>query len=427
MKKNATHKRARNGLVAALDIGTTKVCCLIARLSGERGKGPGEELKITGIGHQVSKGLRSGTIVDLDETEASIRSTVEAAEQMAGENIQGVVVNLSCGQPKSRLIAYEISIAGHEIGDADLRRILDPSVLTNGLAKERELIHTIPVGYSIDGNRGVRDPRGMFGERLGVNMHVISGLSGAFRNLETGVVRCHLDVDHKVVSPYASGLATLVEDEIQLGVTCIDMGGGTTSISVFFDGELVHTDSIPVGGVHVTNDIARGLSTPLGQAERMKTLYGNALGSASDDREVITAPLVGEEKSSEASHIPRSMLVGIIRPRIEEILEMVRDRLQAAGFDKVAGRRVVLTGGASQLPGVRELASSIINKQVRMGRPKAMEGMAEAITGPAFSTAVGLLHYAIRNNAEAPSAAYYPPEQTNRGFGRFGQWIRENF
>ena len=427
MKKNATHKRARNGLVAALDIGTTKVCCLIARLSGERGKGPGEELKITGIGHQVSKGLRSGTIVDLDETEASIRSTVEAAEQMAGENIQGVVVNLSCGQPKSRLIAYEISIAGHEIGDADLRRILDPSVLTNGLAKERELIHTIPVGYSIDGNRGVRDPRGMFGERLGVNMHVISGLSGAFRNLETGVVRCHLDVDHKVVSPYASGLATLVEDEIQLGVTCIDMGGGTTSISVFFDGELVHTDSIPVGGVHVTNDIARGLSTPLGQAERMKTLYGNALGSASDDREVITAPLVGEEKSSEASHIPRSMLVGIIRPRIEETLEMVRDRLQAAGFDKVAGRRVVLTGGASQLPGVRELASSIINKQVRMGRPKAMEGMAEAITGPAFSTAVGLLHYAIRNNAEAPSAAYYPPEQTNRGFGRFGQWIRENF
>jgi len=427
MKKNATHKRARNGLVAALDIGTTKVCCLIARLSGERGKGPGEELKITGIGHQVSKGLRSGTIVDLDETEASIRSTVEAAEQMAGENIQGVVVNLSCGQPKSRLIAYEISIAGHEIGDADLRSILDPSVLTNGLAKERELIHTIPVGYSIDGNRGVRDPRGMFGERLGVNMHVISGLSGAFRNLETGVVRCHLDVDHKVVSPYASGLATLVEDEIQLGATCIDMGGGTTSISVFFDGELVHTDSIPVGGVHVTNDIARGLSTPLGQAERMKTLYGNALGSASDDREVITAPLVGEEKSSEASHIPRSMLVGIIRPRIEEILEMVRDRLQAAGFDKVAGRRVVLTGGASQLPGVRELASSIINKQVRMGRPKAMEGMAEAITGPAFSTAVGLLHYANSNNAEAPSAAYYPPEQTNRGFGRFGQWIRENF
>ena len=427
MKKTKTHKISRNGLIAALDIGTTKVCCLIARLSGEKGPGPENALEIKGIGHQVSQGLRSGTIVDLDETEASIRSTVEAAEQMAGENIQGVVVNLSGGQPSSRLIAYEISIAGHEIGDADLRRILDPSVLKNGLAKERELIHTIPVGYSIDGNRGVRDPRGMFGERLGVNMHVISALSGPLRNLETGVVRCHLDVDDKVVSSYASGLATLVEDEIQLGVTCIDMGGGTTTISVFFDGELVHTDYIPIGGVHVTNDIARGLSTPLSQAERMKTLYGSAMATSADDREVIKAPLVGEEKTSEASHIPRSMLVGIIRPRIEETMEMVRDRLEAAGFDKIAGRRLVITGGASQLPGVREMASSIINKQVRMGRPKTLEGMAEAIAGPAFSTSVGLLHYAISNKAEAPSAAYCPPEQMTRGFGRLGQWLRENF
>jgi len=427
MSKNTPHKRARSGLIAALDIGTTKVCCLIARLSAQQSLVPADELKIIGIGHQVSKGLRSGTIVDLDETETSIRATVEAAEQMAGENISGVVVNISGGQPQSRLIAYEISIAGHEIGDADLRRILDPTVLTNGLAKERELVHTIPVGYSIDGNRGVRDPRGLFGERLGVNMHVISGLSGALRNLETGVERCHLDVEDKVVSPYASGLAALVDDEIQLGVTCIDMGGGTTSISVFFDGELVHTDSIPIGGIHVTNDIARGLSTPLDQAERMKTLYGSAMASSADDREVIKAPLVGEEKSSEASHIPRSMLVGIIRPRIEETLEMVRDRLQEAGFDKVAGRRVVITGGASQLPGVRELATGIINKQVRMGRPKAIEGMADAIAGPAFSTSMGLLHYAISNKAEAPSAAYCPPEQANRGLGRLGQWIRENF
>ncbi len=427
MSKKTTHKRNRSGLVTALDVGTTKVCCLIARLGADRGPGLSDGLKIIGIGHQVSQGLRSGTIVDLDETEASIRATVEAAEQMAGENIQGVVVNLSGGQPESRLIAYEISIAGHEIGDADLRRILDPSVLKNGLAKERELVHTIPVGYSIDGNRGVRDPRGMYGERLGVNMHVISILSGALRNLETGVQRCHLDVEDKVVSAYASGLATLVEDETQLGVTCIDMGGGTTSIAVFFDGELVHTDCIPIGGVHVTNDIARGLSTPLSQAERMKTLYGSALASSSDDHEVIKASLVGEEKNTETSHIPRSMLVGIIRPRIEETLEMVRDRLQAAGFDKVAGRRVVLTGGASQLPGVRELTASIINKQVRMGRPKTIEGMAEAIAGPAFSTSVGLLRYAISNKAEAPSAAYCPPEQMSRGFGRLGQWIRENF
>ena len=428
MKKKTISKRVKNGLVAALDIGTTKVCCLIGRITADPGLYCDAGVKIIGIGHQVSGGLRSGTVVDLDDAEASIRATVEAAEQMAGENIQGVVVNVSGGQPLSRLIAYEISIAGHEIGDADLRRILDPSVLKNGLARERELIHTIPVGYSIDGNRGVRDPRGMYGERLGVNMHVISALSGPLRNIETSVQRCHLGIEDKVVSAYASGLAALVEDEIQLGVTCIDMGGGTTSIAVFFDGELVHTDSIAVGGVHVTNDIARGLSTPLAQAERMKTLYGSALPSSSDDREIIKVPLVGEDKEADASQVPRSMLVSIIRPRVEETLEMVRDRLKAAGFDKVTGRCVVLTGGASQLPGVSELAADIIDKQVRMGRPKAIEGLAEAAAGPAFATVTGLLHYAVNNKAEEPSAAYCPPEeQAGRRFGRLGQWLRENF
>jgi cell division protein FtsA len=297
MASNTTPKMVRNGLVAALDVGTTKVCCLIARANIDRGLYQKPGMKIIGIGHHVSGGMRSGTVVALEECEAAIRSTVELAEQMAGENIRDVVVNLSGGHPRSRLIAYEISIAGHEIGDADLRRILDPQVLKNGMSKGRELVHTIPVGYSIDGNRGVRDPRGMFGERLGVNLHVISALSGPVRNLETSVMRCHLGVAEKVVSAYASALACLVEDETQLGVTCIDMGGGTTSMAVFFDGELVHTNSIPVGGVHVTNDIARGLSTPLAHAERMKTLYGSALASPSDDREVIKVPLVGEESA----------------------------------------------------------------------------------------------------------------------------------
>ena len=427
MKKKMVPKKLRNGLVAALDVGTTKVCCLIARFDPSSDLFPEGGLKIIGIGHQVSDGVRSGTIVDLDKTEASIRATVEAAEQMAGENVSGVFINLSSGQPISRLIAYEVSIAGHEISDTDLRRIHDPAVLTDGLIRERELVHAIPVGYSVDGNRGVRDPRGMYGERLGVNMHIISALSGSVRNLKTSVERCHLEVHDKVVSSYASALATLVEDETQLGVTCIDMGGGTTSIAVYFDGELVHADTLPIGGVHVTNDIARGLSTPLDEAERMKTLYGSTMASSSDDREIIKVPLVGEAESAEANHIPRSMLVGIIRPRLEETLEMVRDSLANAGFEKVAGQRVVLTGGASQLTGVRELASSILDKQVRMGRPRNIDGIADAITGPAFATSVGLLHYAISNRAEIPSAAYYPPEQRNRNLGRFGQWIRENF
>ena len=190
---------------------------------------------------------------------------------------------------------------------------------------------------------------------------------------------------------------------------------------------MVHADILPIGGIHVTNDIARGLSTPLDQAERMKTLYGSTMVSSSDDREVIKVPLVGETEYAEANHIPRSMLIGIIRPRLEETLEMVGDSLADAGFKKVAGQRVVLTGGASQLTGVRELAGNVLDKQVRLRRTKSIIGMADAISGPAFATSVGLLQYAISNKAKVPSSAYCPPEQINRSFGRFGQWIRDNF
>ncbi len=413
--------KVRSGLVAAIDLGTTKACCLIAKPLADNG------FEVVGIGHQISQGLRSGTIVDMEQTEATIRSTVEAAEQMAGENIRNVIVNVSCGEPHSRLIAYEVSIAGHEIGDADLRRLLDPAGLPEGEKHDRELIHLIPVGYSIDGNKGVRDPRGLHGERLGVNMHIVSAAAGPLRNLEQGISRCHLDICGKVVTPYASALSSVSEDEKNLGVTCVDMGGGTTSISVFFDGELVHIDSIPVGGLHVTNDIARGLSTPLVHAERMKTLYGSAIPTPSDDHEIIKVPLIGEEETGETNQVPRSVLVGIIRPRIEETFEMARNRLNEAGFDKVAGRRIVLTGGASQLPGVREMAGSILDKQVRLGRPLPVPGLAESVSGPAFSTSAGLLHFAFNNPAEEAKSAYRPIEEPSGRLARIGQWFRENF
>ncbi len=417
----STQNRGRSGLVAALDVGTTKVCCFIARPEAKRG------LTVVGIGHQVSRGLRSGGIVDMEAAEASIRATVETAEQMAGENIRNVIVNLSAGSPQSRLVAYRISIAGHEIGEADMRRILNPGPLLDGHPENHEIIHAIPVGYSIDGNKGVRDPRGLYGENLGVNLHVVSAAAGALRNLDTCVARCHLDVEDRVVSSYASSLACLVDDEKALGVTCIDMGGGTTSIAVFFDGEPVHTDVVPVGGGHVTNDIAVGLSTPLSHAERMKTLYGSAIPSSSDDREIIKVPLIGEEDTALANQVPRSMLVGVIRPRLEETFEMVRARLEAAGFDKTAGRRVVLTGGASQLPGVRELAGQILDKQVRLGRPKPFEGMAEAVAGPAFATCAGLLAYTADNPRKVAKGNGHPFKDQGGRFGRIGQWLRENF
>jgi len=422
MHRTSPQAKPRNGLVAALDIGTTKVTCLIARQEGTRPP------RVIGIGHHVSAGVKHGAIIDMDEAEASVRAAVGAAEEMAGTNIHEINVALSGPVFKSRLVAYDIGISGHEIGDQDLRKILDPARLSSELPEDQDIVHSIPVGYSIDSNRGVRDPRGMFGDSLGVNLHVVTASLNAVRNLDTCLHRCHLEVESRVVGPYASALSALVEDEMKLGVTLIDMGGGTTNIAVFFDGELVHADCVPVGGANVTNDIARGLSTPVQHAERMKNLYGNCMPSPSDDLEVIKVPLIGEEQTGETNPVPRSMLVGIIRPRIEETFELVRDRLNAAGFEKLSGPRIVLTGGASLLPGVRELAGEVLNKaQVRMAKPRYLEGMAEAASGPQFSTCAGLIHHALESTSEFSGRTYRPKEQPASRFGRIGQWLRDNF
>jgi cell division protein FtsA len=381
--------------------------------------------EVIGVGHQVSKGIKNGNIVDMVAVEDSIRTTVEAAEQMAGENVRDVVLCVSGGVPKSKLISFDVAISGHEISDVDLKRALDPTWLYSQQVDDRQIIHTVPVAYSIDGNPGVKDPRGMYGEKLGVNMHVITASAGALRNITACVNRCHLDVESQVVAPYAAGLACLVEDEKELGVISIDMGGGTTDISVFFDGEVVYTDSVPLGGNHVTNDIARGLSTPVAYAERMKTLYGSAVPSPSDDQEVIKVPLVGEEDDGE-NQISRSMLVGIIRPRIEEIYELVREKLEPTGFEKAGARRVVLTGGASQLTGVRELAAEMMDKQVRLGRPNYVKGLAESVNGPAFSAPAGLIQVILKQRAAAAMTSSRSLEVPSGKFGRIGQWIREN-
>ena len=384
--------RARNGFVGAVDIGSTKVCCFIAEAG---------EPRIAGIGHQVSKGVRNGVIVDIEAASASILNAVHAAEEMAGATLNEVVINLSGGFGASRLVKAELGLNGREVSDALMHRVLDHGYRIKDLP-DRTVIHSVPVGFSIDGGRSVRDPRGLFGQKLAVNMNIVTAKFGAVRNLSNCIGRCHLETAAVVVSPYASGLSSLVNDESELGVTVIDMGGGTTTIGVFFDGNLVFADCVPVGGIHATNDIARGLSTPIVHAERMKTLYGNAIASASDEREMITVPLVGEEEEGLANHVPKSLLVGIIAPRLEETFELVRDRLEASGFDKITGRRVVLTGGASQLPGARELAGLILDKQVRVGRPLHIEGLAEATQGPAFATTAGLIHFALSERAETP-------------------------
>ena len=416
----------RNDLIAALDVGTSKICCFIARVDPPNGEAA--RPRIIGTGHQVSQGLRNGVVVDMAAAERSILDAVHVAEKTADETISSVVVNLTGGRPRSQTVDVEVSIAGHEVGTADLRRVLDHSLAgTNG--SERQLIHTIPVDFTIDGDHGIRDPRGMYGDRLGVQVHMITATSGAVRTLKTVIERCHLDIEGFVVSPYAAGLSSLVEDEIDLGATVIDMGAGATGITVFYDGQAIYADSVPAGGAHVTNDVARGLSTPLAHAERLKTLYGNASAGATggDEHDLIDVPQVGEDSHEAPSHISRSILNGIIQPRLEEIFELVRARLAASGIDRLAGRRVVLTGGASQLQGVRELAALVLDKQVRLGRPLRLRGLADAMAGPAFATCAGLIAFAVHQPTALPVPA--PAARGDRGgfSGRLGQWLREYF
>ena len=411
---------ARNGLLGALDIGTSKICCFIARI------GEDDRPSVTGIGHHLSRGVRAGAIVDMEQAEMAVRATVHAAEQMAGETITEVIINLSGGYPASQTVGVEVPLSGREVADHDLQRVLAQGHQING-AHDRRLIHSIPVGYSIDGSKGIRDPRGMYGDRLGVDMHVITAQTGAVKNLTSCVARCHLSTGAIVVSPFAAGLSCLVDDEMDLGVTVVDMGAGTTSVAVFFDGQVVFTDSLPIGGGHVTNDIARGLSTPLVHAERVKTLYGNCLATPADEREIIHVPQVGEEEFGIPNQIPRSILIGIVQPRLEETFELVRSRLESSGFDKIAGRRVVLTGGASQLGGVRELAGLVMDKQVRMGRPIRTHGLADSTGGPAFAAAAGLLAFALDSESQQPKPHKAGAAPETGLFGRFGSWLRENF
>ncbi len=414
----------RQGLIAGLDIGTSKIACVVAR--PETIKETGETgLKILGLGHTVSRGIKKGAVVDIQLAEEAIRAAVDTAEQAAGVVIQKVWVNVSSGSLTSHHTTVEAPLSDHEITSNDLRRVMAQARASVHL-DDRVLVHAIPVTYSIDGSRGIRDPRGMFGERLGVTMHMVSAAQGPLRNLMVSVKRCHLDVAGMVAAPYASALSTLVQDEMDLGVTLIDLGGGTTTIAVFFDGRLIYAEVLSIGGQHVTSDIARGLSTPLSHAERMKTLFGSTLPSPSDDRELIEVPQIGEDFDGMANQVPRSLLTGIIQPRIEETFEIVRDRVLRSGLEDVAGRRVVLTGGASELTGVREIASRLLDKPVRIGRPLGLVGVPDQSIGAAFSTCLGLVAYPVKAPAEAPRADS-PGTANLSQISRLGQWLRANF
>lgn len=407
--------RSRAGLIAALDVGTTKIACLIGKVESD------SSLRVLSAGLHRSRGVRQGQIVDLDAAETAIRHAVAQAEELADTQVASVIATLSCGQPASRQLNIQMHLSGEAIADSDLRRVLAAG-RERAYAEGRDVIHAVPMGYSVDGTQGIADPRGMYGQTFSARVHVVDAATSSLRTFGACLARCDLDIEAMVAAPYAAGLATLVEDERELGATVIDMGGGTTQIAIFAEGALQHVDHVPVGGIHVTNDIARGLSTTVAHAERMKTLYASVRASPSDDRDVLPVPMVGED-DQQIARMPRSVLVGIVRPRLEETFELVRNRLEASGMKHVAGRRVVLTGGASGLIGVRELAAEMLEKQVRLGRPLSIRGQAESTAGAPFAAASGLLVWAATDGARLRDLA--PGDDRPPGpFRRIVHWLK---
>ena len=373
-----------SGPFGVLDIGTTKIACIIGRI--EQDGTP----RVLGFGWQRGQGVRAGGIVDIEQAERAIRAAVGAAEEMADTRLRAVTVNLSCGQPESRLFNVRWPVGGRAVTEADVRRVLLEG-RARAASEGRHIVHAMPLNFAADETMGVDDPRGLFCDTLSARLHVIDAMHTSLRTLTACLQHCDLGIADLVSAPMAAGISTLVEDEKQLGATVLDMGGGTTGMAVFAEGQLLHTSQIPIGGVHVTNDIARLLSTPVAHAERLKTLYGSAQSSPDDEREMLPVKLVGEAEHHIAK-VPRRAVVGIIIPRLEETFEMVRERLES--FGSVSGQRVVLTGGASQLQGVREMAATILDRQVRVGRPASVRGLPESASGAAFATAVGLLSWA---------------------------------
>ncbi|MEO8668973.1 MAG: cell division protein FtsA, partial [Bauldia sp.] len=270
--KGARNKRSQ--VVSILDVGTTKICCLIARLTPrpptEALPGRTHSVEVLGIGHQRSRGIRSGVVANLDAAEQAIRHAVDAAEKMAGVTVQSLIVNLSCGRLASENYSAGVTVAGGQVTEEDIGRVLAAG-RRHSVVEGRSVVHSLPTGYSLDADAGIADPRGMIGQRLGVDMHVVSAETAPRSNLELCINRCHLSIEAVVATPYASGLAALADDEAELGCACIDFGGGTTTIAVFSRGQFVHTDALAIGGQHITNDVARGLSTRIEDAERLKT------------------------------------------------------------------------------------------------------------------------------------------------------------
>jgi cell division protein FtsA len=427
----------QRGAVAVLDIGSFKVACLVLKVGGD---GPAPALadgpaamtartayRVIGAGTTRSRGVRFGEIAAMAETERAVRTALQAAQRMAQTRVDHAILCFSGGGARSYGLEGQIEVERHEVTEADIARCLAACDVPD-LGAAREVLHAQPVNFVIDHRSGLADPRGQAGRRLGCDLHLLSVQADVVQNLVQCLKRCDVEVAGLASSSYVSGLAALVEDEQELGAACIDMGAGTTGLSIFIKRHMIFADTVPLGGEHVTSDIAMGLQVPVSEAERIKTRFGGVHATGRDDREMI--PLGSGESGDwdkDRRTITRSLLIGIMRPRVEEILEEVRGRLDAAGFDHLPSQQIVLTGGTSQIPGIEGLAGRILGRQVRLGRPIRVPGLPQAATGPAFAGIVGLCQFAAQPQDEWWDFAVSTDRAAARPLRRALRWFRENW
>jgi len=411
------------GLIAVLDVGSSKVSSIIA--SAEPGR-PGEppSIRILGVGHQRSKGIKAGVIVDLDSAETAVRAAVGQSERMAGVEIEKVFLAVSCGRLQSLHFSAHADVENRIVTDYDVAR----AVQAGRVYAEREgrsLVHMNRLGVRLDGQGPIREPRGMSGQRLSLQLHAVTADDAPLRNLVLMIERCHLAPAGLVPTALASGLAVATPDERRLGVTCVDIGGGSTTLGVFGDGQFLWTEVLPVGGNHVTFDLARQLETPLAEAERIKALYGTVVKAPSDDREFVSYPLAGGDEP-ELCQTTKSYVRQIVEPRMQLILKLIRERLDASGMARYGGGRVVLTGGGSQIVGLAPFAAEVLGVPVRVARPAPIGGVPANLCTPAFATSLGLIAAAVTPDIDV--SGYREREALAAGyFGRMGQWLRESF
>lgn len=412
-------KKLKNTTVAILDIGSSKIVCFIAKIW------PFSRIEITGIGHNVSQGIKAGRITDIKSAENAIAQAVESAEQMAGETVKNIYVSISSSNLISQCMASDLMVTGREINEKDISRLLF-QVLDKFNEKELDVIHTFAYDHMLDGNRGIENPLGMYGNKLAIDYHILSAPSNLLLNINNCMRRCQLEIENFVSASYASGLACLTDDEKNLGVILMEFGGSTTSVSIFHKGHMLFTDAIPIGGMHITNDIAMGFCTDFNNAERIKTLYGTVIMTSADYDEMIEVPISSSQSEVEINTVKRSMLVEIIRARVEEILDIVQKKLEESNMIKYGGNKIVITGGTAKLSGMKEMVSHVFSKTVRVGYPKEISGLADSTSGIAFSTPVGMLFHLAKfentNKSLIQSAANDTSPLSN-----VWQWFKENF